>query len=257
MNQGKAMFWHLRMVAMLLSLLAVPEAAAQQRPFPLPPAEWPETIHDNSIRFFFLADRLEYQWSDEGPNRYLWDLQGWIGGDWNRFWYKVEGENLVGGETEKSQVEALYARLIAPFWHLQAGLRHDFRPRPERTYLALGVQGLGLFWFELEATAYLSEEGDLSARLETEYDLLITQRLVLQPRLETSFSATEVEELGVGRGFNEIELGLRLRYEIRREFAPYAGVTWTRLLGDTADLVAAQGEDKRRTAWLAGLRLWY
>lgn len=241
----------------LLGLGAAAPAAAQQRPFPLPPEEWPDTIEDDPIIPFFLADRLEYQYDDGGADARVWDLQGWIGSDWNKFWYKLEGEDLAGGPTEEAQVEALYARLIAPFWYLQAGVRHDLQPEPQRSYTALGIQGLGLYWFELEATAYLSEEGDLSASLEAEYDFLLTQRLILQPRLETNFSANAVEELGLGQGLNDLELGLRLRYEIRREFAPYVGVTWARQLGDTADLIEAEGEDTERTAIVAGVRMWF
>lgn len=241
----------------LLGLGMAAPATGQQHPFPLPPEEWPDTIDDDPVRAFFMADRLEYQYDDNGPDTRVWDLQGWVGRDWNKFWYKLEGEDVAGGETEAAQIEALYARLVAPFWYLQAGVRHDLEPDPERSYAAIGIQGLAPYWFELDATAYLSEEGDLSASLEAEYDVLFTQRLVMQPRLETSFSASEVEELGLGQGFNEVELGLRLRYEIRREFAPYVGVTWSRKLGDTADLAEAADEDKERTAVVAGVRMWF
>lgn len=248
------------LVAGLVGTLAAwPRAsvAAEDRPFPLPPKEWPETINDSPIIPFVLVDRLEYHWNDEGADTRLWDAQGWIGGDWNKFWFKTEGEQAVGGETEEAQFEALYARLIAPFWYLQAGIRYDSKPMPVRRFAALGIQGLALYWFEVDATAYVSDEGDVSANLEAEYDLLLTQRLILQPRFETNVAANEVEEAGIGEGFNDVTLGLRLRYEIKREFAPYIGVSWTRKLGDTADLAEAEGEEKKRTAIVAGVRAWF
>lgn len=231
--------------------------AAEQRPFPLPPKEWPETINDNPIIPFVLLDRLEYRWNDEGADGRLWDAQGWIGRDWNKLWFKTEGEDAVAGPTEEAEVQALYARLIAPFWYLQAGLRYDTRPAPSRTFAVLGVQGLALYWFDIEATAFVSDAGETSARLEAEYDLLLTQRLILQPRIETNVAAQAVEERGIGRGVNNVELGLRLRYEIKREFAPYLGVVWSRKLGETADLAEAQGEDVRRAAIVAGIRAWF
>ncbi|MGQ9424326.1 copper resistance protein B [Gilvimarinus sp. F26214L] len=236
-------------------------AASQQhsepaRPFPLPPPQWPATIDDTPLIAFGLIDRAEYLWDDDEELR-VWDAQAWLGGDWNRLWLKSEGEDVVSGGSE-GNVEALYARRISPYWHLQAGIRHDFSSEGDSlNHLALGVQGLGLYWFEVEATGYLSEDGDFTAELEAEYDISFTQRLVLQPRIETGLSASEVEDLGIGNGFNEVALGLRLRYEIRREFAPYIGFSWKRKLGDTADLAEAEGEDTEGKFVLLGLRLWF
>ncbi len=248
--------WLSAAAGLFCALLASTSLAAEGRPFPLPPKEWPKTIEDQQIVSFALIDRLEYAWGDDVDTR-VWDAQGWIGGDWNKFWFKTEGEDVVGGETEEAQFEALYARLIAPFWYLQAGIRHDAHPDPSRAYGAFGIQGLALYWFEFDATAYISEEGDVSANVEAEYDFLLTQRLILQPRFETNIAGNEVEELGVGQGFNDVELGLRLRYEIRREFAPYVGVAWSRKLGDTADLARNEGEDIESTALVAGIRAWF
>ena len=229
---------------------------APQRPFPLPPAEWPATINDTPTLAFFLADRLEYRWQ-EGTDALLWDAQGWIGGDWNKFWFKTEGEDPADGAVEEAEVQALYARLISPFWYLQTGVRYDFEPAPSRAFAVLGVQGLGLYWFEVDAAAFVSDDGDLSARFEAEYDLLFTQRLVLQPRFETNLAFQDVPELGIGQGFNDVQLGLRLRYEIRREFAPYAGIAWVRKVGETADRARTAGEDVDSLAVVAGLRLWF
>lgn len=243
-------------LGLALAMSASTALAAGGRPFPSPPKEWPETIHDQRIVSFALLDRLEYAWGDDADTR-VWDAQGWIGGDWNKLWLKTEGESVAGGETEEAQFEALYARLIAPFWYVQAGIRHDTRPEPSRTYAAFGIQGLGLYWFEVDATAYVSEEGDLSANFEAEYDFRITQRLILQPRFETGIASSEEKELGIGQGFNDLALGLRLRYEFRRELAPYVGVAWHRKLGDTADLAREEGDDVESTALVAGIRAWF
>ncbi|MDZ7696386.1 MAG: copper resistance protein B [Deltaproteobacteria bacterium] len=138
---------------------------------------------------------------------------GLAGTDYNKLWFKSEGTWLIHEETfDEAKTELFYSRNIATFWDLQLGIRHDFKPDPDRTFLAFGVEGLAPYWFEVEATGYVSEDGDVSAALELEYELLLSQRLILQPRLETSIALQEVEEYGVGQGFNDIQLGLRLRY---------------------------------------------
>ncbi|MDZ7830734.1 MAG: copper resistance protein B [Desulfobacterales bacterium] len=184
-----------------------------------------QPVHDNEIFAVFQADRFEYQ-AIEGEDLMLYDVIAWIGEDYNKLYLESEGSWLVDAEEfEEVEVELLYGRNIASFWDFQVGVRHDFEPNPERTFAAVGIQGLAPYWFEVDATAYVSEDGDVSAGLEAEYDLLLTQRLIVQPRLETALAVQEVEEYGIGQGFNDITLGLvRLRYEIRREFAPYIGV---------------------------------
>ncbi len=216
-----------------------------------------QPVHDNEIFGVFLGDRLEYQ-TREGNEALLWDVQAWVGTDYNKLWFKSEGTWLIDEDKfEEAQTELFYSRNIASFWDAQIGIRHDFKPDPDRTFAAFGVQGLAPLWFELEATAYVSEDGDVSAALEAEYDLLLSQRLILQPRLETSIALQEVEEYGVGQGVNDIELGLRLRYEIRREFAPYIGVSWNRKLGETADLAEANGDDTDVASFVVGVRVWF
>ena len=242
--------------ALFATLVGSTAHAQQQDQFPLPPREWGEPVMDRPVFPFLLIDRLEHRWQ-KGNDLRAWDVQGWIGGDYNKLWLKSEGEEEKGGGTERVDVEALYARLISPFWYVQAGVRYEERPSPSRTSLALGVQGLAPYWFEVDATTYVSEKGKLSARLEAEYDLLFTQRLILQPLVETAFAAYAEPERGVGQGFNDIELGLRLRYEIRRQFAPYIGVTWSRKLGDTADLARRANQDVTERAVVAGVRLWF
>ena len=216
-----------------------------------------QPVHDNEFFAVFRGDRLEYQ-SRESKAILLWDVQAWMGRDYNKLYLKSEGSWLIDDEkVDEASAELLYSRSIASFWDVQAGIRHDFRPDPDRTFAALGVQGMAPYRFEVDATAYVSEDGDVSASLEAEYDLLLTQRLILQPRLETSIAVQEVAEYGVGQGFNDIELGLRLRYEIRREFAPYIGVSWNRKLGETADLAETDGEDIDTTSFVVGVKVWF
>ena len=229
---------------------------AQQDAFPLPPKAWPAPVHDSSAIPFLLIDRLEYR-SQKGADARVWDVQGWVGGDYNKLWIKSEGEKRVGGSTEEADVQALYARLLSPFWYLQAGVRSEVRPTPSKNSLVLGVQGLAPYWFDVEASAFLAEGGKLSARLEAEYDFLLTQRLILQPRIETGFAASSDAARGVGRGINDVELGLRLRYEFSRQFAPYIGANWSRKVGDTADLARSRGEDVKEYGVVAGVRLWF
>ena len=170
-----------------------------------------QPIHDNQIFYTLRADRLELR-DKEGDDVWLWDVEAWIGEDYNKLYIKSEGEKLVDDELEEAQVEFLYSRNIHSFWDLQVGFRHDFKPEPTRSFFALGVQGLAPLWFEVDAAAYLSDDGDLSAALEVEYDLLLSQRLILQPRLETSLALQEVEELNIGSGFlNGQEIGLNVR----------------------------------------------
>ena len=216
-----------------------------------------QPISDNEIFAVFRGDRLEYQ-TREGKDTLLWDVQAWVGTDYNKLWFKSEGLWLVDKDKfEEAETELFYSRNIATFWDLQIGIRHDFKPDPDRTFAAFGLQGLARYWFEVEATGYISEDGDLSANFEAEYDLLLSQRLILQPRFETNIAVQEVEKYGVGQGINDIELGARLRYEIRREFAPYIGVSWSRKLGETADLAQDEGEDMDVISFVVGIKLWF
>ncbi|WP_138380707.1 copper resistance protein B [Luteithermobacter gelatinilyticus] len=206
---------------------------------------------------FVQADRLEYQ-TNEGEGVLLWDAQGWIGGDINKFWFKTEGEYFLDAdEFEEAEVQALYSRAISPFFDLQVGLRHDITPNPSRTHAVIGIQGLAPYWFEVDAAAFVSDEGEVTARIEAEYELLLTQRLILQPRTELSFAAQDVEELGIGSGLSTVEAGMRLRYEIKREIAPYIGFAWNRKIGDTADFARLEGETVDSLSFVVGLRLWY
>lgn len=206
---------------------------------------------DDDVFTFVQADRLEQVFEEDET---VWDVQGWIGDDLRKLWVKAEGERE--DSTSESELQLLYSRAWTPFFDWQVGVRHDFQPE-SRTQLVAGVQGLAPQWFEIDSALFLSDHGDLSARVEVEYDLLLTQRLVLQPRLEVEVSASDVPEIGVGSGLTQTELGLRLRYEWHRKFAPYIGLNWTRLYGGTGDLAVSAGGDDNELSALLGVRLWY
>lgn len=210
-----------------------------------------------SIRSYrILVDQLEAR-IRSGRDGYAWDAQAWYGGAVNRLWLKTEGEGAFGGEIEQAEVQALWSRALDPWFNLQAGVRYDIRPSPDRGYLALGIQGLAPYWFEVDGAFFLSEKGDLSARFEGEYDLRITQRLILQPRAELDLAFQDVPELNVGSGLSSAEAGLRLRYEFVPEFAPYVGVQYERAFGDTARFRRLAGEDVGSWSFLVGVRTWF
>jgi copper resistance protein B len=192
-----------------------------------------------------------------GKDSYRWEGEARFGGDIHRLALKSEGEGVVGGSLDHVELQALYSRAVGPYFNLQAGVRHDFQPRPARTYATVGFEGLAPYWFEVSGAAFLSDKGDLSGRLEGSYDQRITQRLILQPRAEFNLAASNDASTGVGSGLSDVELGLRLRYEIRREFAPYIGVTYDRKFGKTADYARAVGEDVEDTRLVLGVRAWF
>ena len=174
-----------------------------------------------------------------------------------KLWIKNEGEGAFNGELEGIETQALWSHAIGPYFDIQSGVRYDIRPGSNRGHLVLGVQGLAPYFFELDAAAFLSDRGDITARIEAEYDQRITQRLILQPRAEISFAAQDIPEIGIGSGISSFEAGLRLRYEFVPEFAPYVGVEWQQRIGDTADFARAAGEDPGRVVLLTGVRLWF
>lgn len=208
-----------------------------------------------------LIDQLEVG-IGEGRETYSWDGQFWYGGDINKLWVKTEGEGEFGGELEGAEIQALWSRAIDPWFDFQAGVRQDFRSGPDRTHLVLGVQGLAPYWFEVEGALFLSNKGDVTGRVEAEYDLRLTQQLILQPLVEVDFSLQDIPELGIGAGLSTAEIGARLRYEIFPSsgpavIAPYIGVEYERAFGDTADFRRADGEDRGDLRLLVGLRSWF
>jgi copper resistance protein B len=226
-----------------------------------PPSNFPVTIPDDKLYAFTLFDQLEYRVAtdDDTVDRLGWEAQGWIGGDFNRFWWKNEGEAVFDGPNEgETETDLLYSRLITPFWNLQAGVQYanewhedDYE---DRWSGVVALQGLAPYMFELDNSLYFSEDGDATLAIEAEYDIRITQRLVLQPRTEIGFAFQDIAERSLGAGMTDVKLDLRLRYEIKREFAPYLGIRSTFLLGETENIAEARGEDADQFFFMAGLR---
>lgn len=212
--------------------------------------------HGGFTGSMILFNLAEYQ-ARSGGDGYRWEGEGWFGGDIDRFVVKTEGEGDVRGPLEQAEVQALYSRAIGPWWNLQAGVRHDIRPDPQRTHAVLGFEGLAPYWFKAAGALFLSNKGELRGRIEGFYDQRITQRLILQPRGEIEASAQSIPEIGVGAGLTNIEVGLRLRYEIKREFAPYVGVEWAGKTGETARFAREAGERTSGISYVAGIRFWF
>lgn len=212
-------------------------------------------VHDSAINTYFLADKLEWQDADDASTL-AWDLSGWIGGDIDRLWLRSEGERS-NGKTEDAEIQALWGHAISPWWDVVSGVRQDFKPGAPQTWAAFGLQGMALYNFEAEATAFLGENGQSAMRLESDYDILLTNRLILQPTAELNVYGKNDPQRGIGSGLANTEAGLRLRYEIRREFAPYIGVTWNRTYGRTTDYAREEGEDRSEARLVLGVRLWF
>jgi copper resistance protein B len=202
-----------------------------------------------------LFDQLEWRNTADG-NAAAWDAEGWYGGDYNKAWLRTEGER-VGGRTQSARADLLWDHTFARWWSVQAGGRQDFGNGPGRTWAAIGVQGLAPYWFDTEATFYVGEQGRTAVRLKTEYELLFTQRLILQPEGEANLYGKPDPERRLGSGLSDLEIGLRLRYEMRREFAPYIGVVWSRQFGGTADRVRESGGDPSDVQFVVGVRAWF
>ncbi len=193
----------------------------------------------------------------KGRDGFEWDGEGWYGGDINRLWVKSEGEGEFGRSIEKAEVQTLYSRAVGPYVNLQGGLRYDFKPNPSRVYATIGFEGLAPSFFDVEGALFLSNKGELMARAEGYYDQRITQRLILQPRAELNFAAQSTRETLTGAGLSDAEIGLRLRYDIRREFAPYVGLQYRRAFGDTRRYLREAGEDPGGWSLLTGVRAWF
>lgn len=203
-----------------------------------------------------LIDRAETRVRD-GRDGYEFDAQAWYGGDIDKLWLKSEVEGSWGEKPEHIEAQALWSRAIGPWFDLQAGVRFDPQPGPNRTHLVLGVQGLAPYWWELDVAVFLSNKGEVTARAEAEYDLRITQTLILQPRAEVEMSLQDVPELAFGSGLTNAALGARLRYQISPLFAPYVGVEYERAFGGTRRLLRSEGEDPGGFNLLAGVRFWF
>jgi copper resistance protein B len=209
--------------------------------------------HDKAVNTFVLFDQLEWQGGRESGAS--WDNKGWIGGDRNRLWFRSEGD-FRDRNWDQAQAHALYGRSISRWWDVVAGIRQDFRPGPAQTWGAIGLQGLAPYWFEVEATAYIGTAGRTHFRVEGEYELLLNNRLILQPLIELELYGKNDPTRYIGAGLSNIDTGLRLRYEIRREFAPYIGFVWDRKLLGTADYAVAASKPLGGPTLAFGIRVW-
>jgi copper resistance protein B len=244
---------------------AIPENMTLEEVFEFaespPPSDFPAPVVDNKLYALTLFEQLEYclATDDEAADQLGWEAQGWIGGDFNKFWWKSEGEAVFDGPNEgETETDLLYSRLITPFWDFQAGAQYanewhkdDYE---DRWSAVIALQGLTPYKFELDNSLYISEDGDITFEIEAEYNLRITQRLVLQPRAEMKFAFQDVSERNLGAGITDVKLDLRLRYEIKREFAPYFGVRSQFLVGETDNIAKANGEDSEQLFFLTGIR---
>ncbi len=212
-------------------------------------------MHDTGIYSYFLFNKLEIFQIDSNVGQ-AWEGQGWIGGDINRIWLRSEGERIAGG-TESADLEVFYGRSIARWWDAVIGIRHDFKPDESQSYLAIGLIGLAPQKFEIEATAYVGQHGQSALNIEAEYELLLTNRWILQPLVEADFYTKNQPERGIGRGLSTAELGLRLRYEISRQFAPYFGIVYEKSFAKTADFRRQQLESTSDTYIVLGIRSWF
>ena len=215
---------------------------------------------DDPLLAKVMIDQLEWRDSkdtnDQSIDTYVLEGQAWIGKDLNKLWLKTDVE-YVDGETEESEIQALYSRAIAPYWDLQIGLRQDLKPEPTREWGVIGIEGLAPYFFEIDAALFVGESGATAARISAEYEWLFTQKLVLSPEISLNFYGQNDSEYQTGSGLSDVNLGLRLRYEIRREFAPHLGVHWTKSYDNTADFVREHGEDMSDAQAVAGVRVWF
>ena len=219
------------------------------------PAVEPPALGDDAVHTLIVLDQLEWQWdqSEVGLN---WDAKGWVGGDRNRLRFRAESQ-ADGGRLDDAEAHVLYGRAITRWWDVVVGVRQDVRPGPAQTWAAFGVQGLAPYWFEVEATGYVSNGGQTAVRLEADYELLLTNRLMLRPLVELNLYGKSHVERGIGSGLSSTDIGVRMRYEVRREVAPYVGVTWNNTFGETRELAEASGDAVSRLRLVAGLRLWH
>jgi copper resistance protein B len=247
------------------SLVELVSQRAQTHPNLVPQRDWPSPVNDREHRLFTLVDVLEYRprtGGDGSNSDYRWDLEGWYGGDYNRLWFKSEGQQDTAFKADYDvDFQLLYGRFIAKHYDIQIGGRMEtqsFRGgNVTRGFGVIGLQGLVPYNYEFESALFIDQSGAVSARLSYTKDFLLTQRLVLQGRFQTNLAIQRVEEFTTGSGLNNLEFGARLRYEIRREFAPYIGLSFDRSFGETATLVRQQGGDSSQIRFAVGVRMWF
>jgi copper resistance protein B len=231
----------------------VPTPTEEERKAAFPPDLQGHAVHDSGLHFMVLFDQLEWQRSDVSGA--IWDTKTWVGGDINRIWIRSEAD-YQDGAFDHAEGHLLLGRSVSRWWSLVGGVRHDFTPGPARTWAAIGLQGLAPQWFDVEATAYLGESTRTALRLEVEYDMLLTDRLVVQPLVELNLYGKSDPDRLVGAGLSTVEIGARIRYEIKRELAPYAGLVWHRKTFETGDLARKNGHHAGGWRLVTGLRFW-
>lgn len=208
---------------------------------------------DDPLLTMVRVDKLE---TSPGESQARVEAKAWTGYDLHKLYLKTESE-IEDGATDSADLELLYSRAVSPYWDLQLGWKRDFQPGPKRDWLAVGLQGLAPYFFEIDTTLYLSDSGDSSLNFSAEYEILLTQRLILSPEVEFVVNGYDDERTGAGSGLASVEAGIRIRYELRREFAPYLGVQWESLYGDTADFARSEGEDRDDIVFVVGVRAWF
>lgn len=212
--------------------------------------------HGGELQSKVMLNLFEYQTGSDA-DAYRWDGDAWFGSDINRLVLKSEGEGSTAKGVATAELQALYSRAVSPYSDLQIGVRQDIDPNPARTYAAFGVNTLFPYWFETDAEFFVATTGDVLGRVTGIYDFRLTEHLLLQPRAELNFSANDIPDREIGVGLSTAELGLRLRYEVRREFAPYIGITYDRKIGQTATFARATGNDVSDTRFVMGVRAWF
>ena len=229
----------------------IPALTDADRAAAFPAIDHGAMIHASPVNSLLLLERLEH-WDGRHGNGQSWEVTGWLGTDLDRLWLRSEGERS-GGRTEAARIELMYGRSISPWWDVLAGVRQDVLPGDDRSWAAFGLQGLAPYKFETSATVHVGSGGQVMAEAEIEYEVLLSNRLILQPLLEVSAAARSEPRWGIGSGVNKLETGLRLRYEFSRRFAPYIGIGHERRYGDAADFA----DHRRDTRWVAGVRMWF
>ncbi len=212
-------------------------------------------MEDDPLLLTVILDQIEMR-DTADDNTLSWGAEGWLGKDLHKIWFKSDGERSAGS-TDEAELQFLFSKAIARYWDLQLGVRHDFKPSPSRSWAAIGFKGLAPYFFDIDAAVFIGESGRTAGRFEAEYELLLTQRLILTPDIEINLYGQNDSDVGIGSGLSDIEVGIRLRYEIRRQFAPYIGFNWSRMFGNTADFAEADGRDTSETQLVIGFRAWF
>lgn len=211
--------------------------------------------NDDPVLTKLMVDKVEYR-KTSGHDHFAWEADFWVGQDLNKAWLKTEGENSED-RTEEGELQLLYSRAVTTNWDFQVGWRGDFRPKPERNWLAFGLRGIAPYHFDIDIAGFIGEDGRTSARADVDYEILFTQRVILSPEIELDWYGKDDVKRVIGSGFSQLELGLRLRYEIRREFAPYIGINWWTKLGDTKQIAREAGDETDDLEIVIGIRAWF